>query len=1389
MTVTNFLAMSSSFLLLSYFVEGVLSVSKLPHASSNYDEVCVSIDYYQEYKMKNIVKIDPTLSNGSSDCYPVSHSLTGSTVTNCSDINAALTFHKNSTAFILASGPNITHYLQEDFNNTFFEELSEIAFIGDNASDNAQVECLPGAGLGFWNVDQIQIQNIEFSYCGALRDSTSRNFSITDEFFPIQIVVGLFFYNCTDVTFCQVTVQHGLNSVGVVMYDVDGIVNVYDSNFINNTFGNSTGGGGFILEFSYCVPSHQACNDASHQTSHNSNSNYTFYNSSFRHNKAKATETSRILSSKENHIGFGIGAGLSIIFKSNAMNNSIQIITCQFIENEAMLGAGLYVMFQDISMGNQVNVERSFFNENKCDYLSNYGTGGGMRVSSLLSVGPGSFVDKSLEGNCVRIVACHFVHNNALQGGALAFSPTFQTILSIEQTTSMQIESSYFLDNIGRSGAAIYLHLKNLLSNGIISPVSIRNCTIQNNTISYAPEKSNYDIGIGVIYSFRVSLNFTSISSFSDNYGSALAIVETHADFCDSNVSFVNNKGDTGGALALLGDSHVLVNDDTEMYFAHNSAREGGAIYNHNIAQRSLKADFGCFIQYYDLFANRNEWGASFTFFNNTSIGMPTSTIFSTSVFPCALNNIDAGVPLAETLLFCNNSHWNFVDSNCTDEIKTQGNLYKFHNTSKIESFPGEIFILPISVLDDLDHNITKSTSYTPTILSSSNNVRVDPKFSLISENYLVITGQENVTTSLGLESTGSRPHFLQVEITLKKCPPGFYINSDPSLNSSGKGDHKSICHCHANSFRSYLNCSILNYRAQIPRNFWIGEDPTGLRKGELVMAELPNLYSEQYFNNSEDSCVLPRSYNTSKFDEMVCGVRNRSGPICGRCKKGYSTAVNSYDYACTPCDKSINLVKNIILFLVFAYLPYLFLFGVIIIFNLKLTSSAVNGFVLFAQMVSLEIFSISGNAYTKYDTTNQQKSYLFIYGVFNLKSFADVMQPFCISRNFNTLDVLCLEYTLAGLPLMIILMIYLITKLRWIKCACCRRPRIYMETSVSTGLLSHRRRQKSSSSMMIHALASFILLSYTKFSTVSMKTLSTQKFFDEKGISLGEVRLLLAGHLSFASRAYLIPYGVVAILIMVIFVLLPPLFLLGLPQLVDRLLDKERFARFRRIWPTLSIHAFLDAFQGYHKPNRRIFAGLYFGFRLCIVVSYVATTNYLTQYIVQQILITVMIALIAIFKPYKREIFNFVDILIFLNLAIINSITTKVYGYSLYVEGLSRSVFWGLYYTQYCLIWLPLIYMLCYIIFKLLVKTGLYDLVYIATKTRFGNLKSNMEDSVDRGGDQMEIEDDSFSDAALFRRAEDENKFRSVAQFGTKRGRKGNLTLVGVIDGEDEKK
>ena len=791
-----------------------------------------------------------------------------------------------------------------------------------------------------------------------------------------------------------------------------------------------------------------------------------------------------------------------------------------------------------------------------------------------------------------------------------------------------------------------------------------------------------------------------------------------------------------------------VVNENTSMYFGGNSARKGGAIYNLITGHAAVQSSRACFIVYSDPFEDRSNWRANFTFEDNTSINASNS-IFTTSAFPCAKENTDVTKNLSETLLFCHNHYWKFINSDCTDEIQTEGNDYKFTNLS-VSSFPGMGFVLPVQVYDDLGHNITSSTGYTSTFSPDQHEwARVDPRFNLISNNYISILGQENRTVVLELQSTGSRPQHLRMEVELLQCPPGSYFEADiMTPDSSNSSMEKCVCDFTSN-FGNNLNCSISlqHFEASIPWNFWIGPDP---QNGSLLMGEMPNVYSEQQaVAGIVKYRVLPNS--SSELDEVVCGGISRKGMLCGKCVANYSTSVNSYNYICMQCDDSTNFVKNIFLFILFTYLPYIILLGAIAYFNLKFTSSATNGFILYAQMLSdIDIFDINGSSRLTIQTAHMRKAYLFVYGIFNFNSFATVMEPFCIRENWTTLDVLCLEYTLAILPILLILLLYLVLRFKGIKFLCCCKSK---KLSIQASPRQSSRKKKGKDKSLIHTIVACIVLSYTKITLVSMKILAVQRLFDKEGKYISDTQVYFAGHLSFSSREFLLPYGAVAIFMMLTFVLIPPLFLLGVPQLIDRLLDTGKFPCCKRLWPTVTINIFLDAFQGFYKPKLycRIFAGLYFVFRLVIAILYVVTSNYLIKYFWQQFFIVLMIVLLAICKPYKKSIFNILDILIFLNLAVVNIISSYVYTSSLTVSGLSKNDENSIYFIQYILLWLPLVYMLSYVGYQILAKFSIAQRFHRKRHQDFASTRSDYRDSDSRG---------LLTDSALFSRAEATNNY-----------------------------
>ena len=113
--------------------------------------------------------------------------------------------------------------------------------------------------------------------------------------------------------------------------------------------------------------------------------------------------------------------------------------------------------------------------------------------------------------------------------------------------------------------------------------------------------------------------------------------------------------------------------------------------------------------------------------------------------------------------------------------------------------------------------------------------------------------------------------------------------------------------------------------------------------------------------------------------------------------------------------------------------------------------------------------------------------------------------------------------------------------------------------------------------------------------------------------------------------------------------------------------------------------------------------AGIYFLYRLIIHVPFVLTDSFTKFYVVLEIELVLMLTIQATIYAYKKHWHNILDILLFANLTIINAMTIHNYkraketsknqSYQTEIDILSG--------IQTFLIYLPLVYVVCYIIYK----------------------------------------------------------------------------------------
>ena len=976
----------------------------------------------------------------------------------------------------------------------------------------------------------------------------------------------------------------------------------------------------------------------------------------------------------------------------------------------------------DNTANNMVTISGCNFLKNRAIFAKNgkYTGGGGIHIVITIHHWDDNV---NTNKNKIEIMDSSFKYNEALEGGAICFAIARQNSASTDQLTGIFVLNTSFEHNLGRMGSAIMVINFPLFNEGSSAEVEFCDCSFSNNILKAITE-SPHPAGIAAVYVREIRTSFLNNIAFYNNTGSALLVVGTQVNFKGSTAIFSNNSGLDGGAIALLGVATILIGPNTNMTFMNNTAnRYGGAIYNRYISNEDLTSNADCFLRYSEPFLDPPSWKVQFIFSGNNAY-QDGCSIFSTSIYPCLWSD-NSEIKLSQVFRW--NEQWayeNPVAGQC-DEICTEPTYFNQSSSGMIKVHPGFTFNLPLEAWDDFDHNVTSDVVYSASMQDSSDlkpslKAEIDPGYTYITSNYIRITGEPESNVTLELQSEGSRKINILLNLTILKCPPGFAQIQRTQFNTqSGTTRKRFKCEClpENRQYRGHLKCSSNRKSSKIDIKYWYGPVEISGKSGEDTITYLMGITPFAYRATSQ--LTVRNKYLPMHLDEterFICGHTNRRGILCGQCLEGYAVAVNSLSYECVPCGSNATtakeFTKHLFIYIALTYIPTVIIFIAIIVFDVKLASSAAAGCLLFAQTISSGYFDVT--AYNTLDIHAHgsapkaaQAIYTTIYGISNLKSFAFLIHPFCLKKSFTTLHVLCLEYATAVFPLMVIATICLVYRYKSLlfKCNCCRWCRKKEAVNLANRVVSSEQLMMPRNTL-IHAFTAFLLLSYNKFSLASIRTIIISELFDEAGVSRYS-RVYLAGHLSLSDRDFLIPFGMIAILVLIFIVLLPPLLLLGPLHFMDWLSDKSKFSFIRKCWPSIKIHTILDTFQGY-KPNRRFFVGLYLLFRLIMFLTFSLSIDFLTQNAVQQITIFIFTLIVSLLKPYTNDFYNYLDTVLFLNLGILNALAIYT------IEGrFSAAVF-----TLQCiLVFLPLIYLIIYVTWNILNKRKCYNKSSAATK------------------------------------------------------------------------
>ena len=394
-----------------------------------------------------------------------------------------------------------------------------------------------------------------------------------------------------------------------------------------------------------------------------------------------------------------------------------------------------------------------------------------------------------------------------------------------------------------------------------------------------------------------------------------------------------------------------------------------------------------------------------------------------------------------------------------------------------------------------------------------------------------------------------------------------------------------------------------------------VGSCPFNLRRGGLVFTyqDIPS--------------------NPYEIDGVLCGYTNRTGQLCGQCVDGYSPPVYSYYPQCVRCSPGTN---NWPKYLAVALLPTTAFLLVIIFLRFKATNPIVCGYTLFSQILTSSPImrrmaeTIFRQHYENTLTGYVADIYFAIFGIWNLDFFRLLYTPFCLHPNATTLQVLSLDYIIAVYPLVLIILTYILVRLHYYNC----RLVVWMWKPFIS-CFARCRRQWDIQNSLVDAFATFILLSYVKFLSVSFDILTPAFVWDVHG-NLQHWVLYYDGSVEYLGREH-IPYVLLAVSVLMIFTILPILVLCIYPyQCSQRFMNRYNIN-------SPALNKFMDTFQGYYKDGTngtrdyRCFAAMFLILRILVNISLVITIIAFSNALVI-IVILLQMFLLSIFQPYKDK-------------------------------------------------------------------------------------------------------------------------------------------------------
>ena len=1060
-------------------------------------------------------------------------------------------------------------------NNTQFENMQNISIVGNKVNGAVHnISCsMPNVGLSFTRCTNIRIKGLYLEHCGRKQDVSTENIE------SITSALTFVFSKDIEVSYSEFTKHRGS---AIAIIDTGGHVKL-DQVFVSHNLINGYGSG-VVIATTHCGALDTVnCTFQHEQQEYIHNGTYELI----------FVRLNGSLNDKQDDVLFdeissapklGQGGGLTIHLCGNASGNTMFLSWCSFYNNKAKWGGGMYIGISNTTQNNKISVSHTTFYSNKAVY------GGGAVQVTLRHT---KHVKSSKE-NRVSFSKGYFGFNSAVWGGALSIKGSTRIL---EDGNIDKLDSQFslrfvtFKSNLATVGSAIAVATINLNCNptgpGVSYSLFLQDCNFVGNEIIQTEDKKV--AGQGSVYAEEFMLLMNS-TNFVGNNGTAL-VLDSSSFTVLGNVTFENNTGDNGGAVALYGGSWFHLTSKSILLFIRNHAAiRGGAIFfKYSGAQRlgfqtTKLSTKECFFRYENqVVLDPTEWDCKVIFLDNMAPDASGNSIFASSLQACRTTD--------EPLMNNSTLEWQGV----FQYISTFNRSYPEITTSTVNITadpmswsvrPSVPFSPKITLTDEKGNSVFGiiKVNITPNLAQSNPNVSLDPPNSIFlvrnEIHDMKVVGKENSNFSVNLMTTdGQLSKTNTVEVHMKNCPPGFY-------QEKGSG----VCSCMEKE-KAITRCDD-NFTAYLLPGYWGHRN----KDGDFKAFKCPKNY-----------CICSNGKKKTHqyecpFNKIAC-TENRQGVLCGECSPGYSVKLGT---------EKCEICSNYYLFLLIPILIVSSAFVLVVFyFNFDAFSGYLNAFLYSYQSVDTVLP----------ETVSLDPFIGVVIGVL------------CLSGTGNTIGV-CLWDGLTdlqklgfnlGVPLYILLFTVLVG------------------TCWSRNLFPRSSGNAIRSNSFGRALSFVYTYSYTALTSKALILLNPIKINDKWMVySAPSVHYFGKEHIG---------YAIGAILILIVFTLGFPIVLLFTPYFTKHF---SSIARMEPAFNVLKL-CFKNPINSKSDSNYGPFAAFYFVCRLIVLLFDVFVKDETPRLVLIAISSVLFQVIFCWFQPYVIWTMNFWDVLLLTNMCVIS--------------------------------------------------------------------------------------------------------------------------------------